>query len=64
MGGRAQIIRQWADGEMLQCVIAVDDSYPQTLDQAKATCERMYANALDITLRAAEADEADDTDVV
>jgi hypothetical protein len=46
----AMIQRCWPDGETLTVSIEVTESFPDAVAEAEASCERLYAKALDVTL--------------
>lgn len=45
-----EIIRRWPDGETLAVTVQADSTYPDHLDQARATAVRTYRESLDVTL--------------
>lgn len=55
---KVTVQRQWPDGDLLTIAIQVADSFPDTVNEARAAAIRAYAEALDLSLTAdAEADE-------
>lgn len=47
---RVSILRQWPDGDVLKVTVNVDHSFPDALDEARATLTRLYADACEVTL--------------
>jgi hypothetical protein len=45
-----RITRRWSDEETLYVTVIADSSYPDALDQARATAIRTYAEACDVTI--------------
>jgi hypothetical protein len=45
-----RITRRWSDEETLYVTVIADSSYPDALDQARATAVRTYAEACDVTI--------------
>ena len=46
----AMISRSWPDGDVLTVSIEADESFPDAISEVEATCARLYANALGVTL--------------
>lgn len=42
---RVTIVRQWSTGDAIKVTVAVDESYPDALDQARATAHREMTEA-------------------
>lgn len=53
------IVRSWADDDELTISIEVDASYPDALDQARASAIRAYSDALGITVTSVDDDTTD-----
>jgi hypothetical protein len=54
---RAEVARHWPDGESLVVTIAVSESYPDSVAEARANVRALYAEALEITLAPVESDD-------
>jgi hypothetical protein len=54
---KVTVQRQWPDGDLLTIAIHVADSFPDTVNEARAAAIRAYAEALDVSLTANDADE-------
>jgi hypothetical protein len=51
---KVTVQRQWPDGDLLTIAIHVADSFPDTVNEARAAAIRAYAEALDVSLAADE----------
>lgn len=56
----AMLSYQWATGEHLVASCELDDSFPQTVAEAEASCKRMFAFGLGV-VRLYDAEAADAT---